>query len=231
MSTTTTPEPDLNQPQNFSDDPVPTEFSKMPEARGSFQPLLQPGTYIFQLPATIELKQFEQYATNDGPRLRLNLREDKALKNVTRGNDPFGTQLNNMETTVGFGEEAKKGNDLAWLVRAVKGTLPDGASNKKYVEELLKHGGKQFKADVELTGSCNIKADVYKDGAQRPGIKGCGQRFAQRGREIKSGPNQGKTILGIARNPDGSWAEGAACKCGAEVRIFANLIGIRSATE
>src|SRR5687767_5563103 len=37
--------PDINAPQDLSDDPRPTDFNNMAEQRGTFQPMLQPGVY------------------------------------------------------------------------------------------------------------------------------------------------------------------------------------------
>jgi hypothetical protein len=204
----------------------------MPEQLGLRRPTLQPGTYLFELPAVIEPKDFEQYqVANLGPRLRLNLRAHKALKNLTKGGEPFETQLNNMEIERGRkGEEKKKGSDLAYLIHAVGGTLKPGAGNKSYRDELLQHGGKKFIADAVLSGQCNPNRDVYKGGEEKKGVKGCGAKFAMDGPfTIKNGPNAGKTVYGIPRTAEG-WAEGTTCpKCSAEVRLFANLANFRSA--
>ncbi len=220
--------PDINAPVDLSDDPRPTDFNNMAEQKGQFQPMLQPGTYIFQLPATIEPKQFEQFQVPDqGPTLRLNFKDDKALKNLTTG-DSFSTQLNNMTITRGKKGEEKTGDDLAYLIRAVGGMLPPNAGNKTYATELQKHGGKKFKADSVISARCNPKSDIYKDGQPVSGRKGCGQKFDMRAYDIKNGVNAGKKVLAIQRDKEGVWAEGVLCPCGAEVRAFANLTNIRS---
>lgn len=225
--------PNVNEPDNLSDDPIPVDFNDMPEQQGLRQPMLQPGTYEFALPDKIEPKDFEQYqVTSLGPRLRLNLRDAKALKVVTRGGQPFGTQLNNAEMERGRkGGEQKKGSDMAWLIAAVGGALPPGAGNRSYRDELLKHGGKRFIADAVVSGRCNPDRDIYKAGEEKKGVKGCGTKFAMDGPfTIKNGPNAGKTVYGIPRGEDGSWPEGVACpKCGADVRLFVNLSNFRQA--
>lgn len=222
-------EPDINAPVDLSDEPRPTDFNDMPEARAAFQPMLQPGVYVFKLPDTIEQKQFSQkQVASQGPTLFVAFREDKALKNLTNG-DPFNTQLNNMTYERGKVGEKKKGDDLAYLIKAVGGALPPGAGNKTYGTEILKHGGKKFKADCVISARCNPESDIYQGGAQIKGRKGCGQKFDMREYKINQGPNAGKTVLAISRNKDGVWAEGVACPCGAEVRAFANLTSIRSA--
>ena len=221
--------PDINAPQDLSDDPRPTDFNNMAEQRGTQQPMLQPGVYVFQLPDPIVDSQFEQFQVPDqGPTLRANFRDDKALKNLTNG-DTFGTQLNNMTVTRGKKGEEKTGDDLAYLIKAVGGTLPPKAGNKTYRDELKKHGGKKFKSDVVISARCNPKSEVYKEGQKIAGRLGCGQKFDMRAYSIKSGANAGKQVLAIQRDQAGVWAEGVECPCGAEVRAFANLTNFRPA--
>lgn len=229
MSTPTNT-PDINEPLDLSDDPRPTDFNDMPEARAAFRPMQQPGTYIFQTPAEIEDKQFSQkQVPNQGPTLFLSFREDKGLKNLSTG-EQFDTQINNMTYERGKKGEKKKGDDIAYLIKACGGMLPPGAGNKTYAGEVKRVcGGKKFRADVVISAKCNPQNDVYVGGQQVKGRKGCGQKFDMRAYQINQGPNAGKQVLAIARSKDGVWAEGAQCPCGAEVRAFANLANIRSA--
>lgn len=200
-----------------------TDFANLPEGGGAFPPPPQPGTYKFTLPDRFEGRQFETVQTeSDGARLKVHFEDDKQLK--MHDGRQFRTQITNIARV--RNKEGVKSSDLALLLKNGLGETVAPKTNVEYAKALAKHAGESFLADVELSGRCNTAKDIYKDGKRQEGIKGCGTEYRMDAYTKKDGT----PVYGIPQN-GGQWATEFPCanpKCGAQVRVFANLTRFRS---
>jgi len=197
-------------------------FDELPEQQGSYLPPPQPGSYRFQLPASLtniwDTREFDGKT-----RLVALFDADNPLTIVQspgnqRNLEPFRTQITNNERN-----RARKGqpevlvSDMDYLLKAL-GETKRPATNKAYLEALAKYAGKDFAADVTWSWSCNPKKPKRvpdgeggsveaKDEAGQPEM-GCGKRYYPR--EVRK-DGQGQYPLSIA------------CECGALLRAFPNL--------
>jgi len=214
---------------------LPLNPDTIPDVVVEEQPVLgssvlppQPGTYVFRIAS--EQAIFNCFATDEtadqGQRLRAQFRDEAALYNETLG-EQYNTNISNRVRYVKQGDQRVAVSDMAMVLNAV-GVYPEVNTNAGYGEALVKAAGKRFKADHTLTAKCNPMRNIYKDGAEVPGVKGCGWQYAVEGYT----KNDGTKVLPIPRDEDGKASLRFSCanpKCSAEVRAWGQLRGFRSA--
>lgn len=218
-------------------------------APGGFTPTPQPGTYVFSLPKNIR-GSFEPIAIPGvGPRIRAVLKKQHALRIVGTG-DVLDWNCSGAEFP--RGKDKKKVSTLENVLAAVgeKVLVPAGVSalrttdenaffeamRRPFAEALIRAGEReaQFRANLKLTAQCNPAADIYKDKAKQPGIKGCGRKYTTDPYPLKQayGPNKEYTELfripADAKDP-AKVATRFECKCGAVLTAWPDLDRIRRA--
>jgi hypothetical protein len=201
------------------------DADQLPEQRGGYQPLLQPGDYEFQLPSGVA-GLWEP--TNDGKNLKLSFYEEPLI--VSRASNPqdvglgYRGQLNTVPLN-----RAKKGeppvlvDDLTNLLRFGFKDAQKVTSKTGLATAVNSHAGQFFKAKVEWSAKCDasktrfLQAEDNTSVEDPSGAKGCGTKLY----ESK-----------IPRNPDGSYPERFACpQCGAYLRAFGNITRFRPPSE
>ena len=155
-------------------------LTELPAQMGMRPPMLQPGSYIFQLPATNNLR--EAFDADDEGNLVYIFRDDAALTVVqappeNEGNvgRPFGTRLSTRARKRGKAEDpnAKAVSDADYLLAAL-GETAMPKTMPAYGDTLVKHGGGRFGADVELneTPHKNLKWAVSEPDELSIGLSG-----------------------------------------------------------
>lgn len=205
------------------------DLTQLPEQMGMRTPTLQPGPYIFQLPALPALRECFD-VSEDGKTLMAKFREDAALTIVqapdaSLNGKPHGNMITSRARARGRGDNAPKVSDLDYLLSAL-GDTKRPATLEGYGKALLPHAGKRFGADVELSYYCNDKKPVRvvddqgstisldgKDG--RTLQNGCGARFYQKD---------------VEKGEDGKWPNKLACDCNAVLYAQENLVRFRKVT-
>jgi hypothetical protein len=158
-------------------------YENIPEERGEFRAVPQPGHFRFEFPQNlenaldiIEVKKYDGSGNViQGPdgkpvmeqRIQIVLAKEHALKIVQSKDakydgEDFDYRLNNIERLRSAGKDLKvRVSDLTYLFRAL---LPDARpqSNAEVVSLIVQHlPGKQFGADLEYSGYCNPAKDAY----------------------------------------------------------------------
>lgn len=203
---------DLNDIQ-FLDDETPEVIpDEMPGQIGLRQPTPQPGTYKFILP---EEFNFEAFQTPNGQRLRVIFNESKEGKDTRLSSAKTGPlryiKLDNSERVV----KGKPVNDFAYLLKSL-GFTGSIKGNSPYANELVKHAGEAFTADLLWQTNCNPKKEIYKDGKTQEGVFGCGQKFSLNAYESKDKNGAKVQVKAIPRDETGKYAERWECgTCGA----------------
>lgn len=217
------------------------DFANMPDQRGGFTPLPQPGTFRFAFPKfDAGSPIFETLDSADGPRLNLVFEDAFALTiaqsagNAHNG-ESFAWRVSNMAFNRSKkGDPEVKASDLDYLLRDVFGETARPKTNKDYAMAMIKHAGEEFTADLEYTWNCNPKRDIYVDDGEGgyskvEGTKGCGAKYYQGGtngvQKQPVDPNDPASAL--------VWPERIACSgkdgvaCGAVIRAFGRLRNFR----
>lgn len=208
---------------DLHDEPIePKHADDLPEF-GGWAPPPQPGPMRFKLPPILD-HIWEPYEANGHHYLRAIFDKDNPLVIVrsvggVHNNTPYQTRFANQRRQRGQFEAS----DLDYVLKALgEKQLP--TSNRGYAEALQKYPGGEFDADNTYSWSCNANRDRYgPDGSggttKEEGVKGCGARYYQAEKTKKEG-------AGIAK-VNGEYPYEIQCRCGAIVRAFANLDGIR----
>jgi hypothetical protein len=214
--------PDINS-LGLNDEPIEgVDFDEMPQGLGSFPIPPQPGIYEFQLPAAEAIYNSFDVDNSDpeqGQRVVAQFRDAAALKNTTLRNF-YNTNISNRTRVINFKSGPVKVSDMAMLLKAVE-SEPEGNTNAAYAQALVNAGGRKFIAENRLSVKCSPQRDVYKDGKQQEGVKGCGASFS-------SSPY--KDVREVPKDPEtGLYMTSFVCPdCGAELRCFGNLQGFRA---
>jgi hypothetical protein len=212
------------------EDKTITDYDHIPEQRGEFKPLVQPGDFLLELPkniatawtafdCTVDEKQVQRVACQfDGehpltivgsrdPRLVgewLQLRVSNAERNRARKGDPKALV-----------------SDMLYLLREGLGADVRPKSNREWIKAMNENAGAQFVASLTWSSYCNDRQTRYIEdengqSVEDPdGTKGCGARYYQRD---------------IPKDELGNYVERFACtgkrdgfECGASLRAFGNL--------
>lgn len=202
---------DLSDLQFHDDDTPEVIPDEMPGQMGLRQPTPQPGTYKFTLPETFN---FETFQTEKGQRIRVifNDSEGGDFRLISPKLGPIRrVQIDNNERVV----KGKAVNEFAYLLRALGYSGPI-KGNSAYGNELAKHAGESFTADLTWQANCNPKKEVFKEGKTQEGVFGCGQRFDLNAYESKDKNGQKVQVRAIPRDETGKFAERWECSnCGA----------------
>lgn len=226
--------PDLNDLDLSDKVTVDVDFDNMPTGIGaSIIDPPQPGIYKFRLPSAaaiasclVKLQDKEQ-----GERLAAMFRDASALFNVTLDN-LYNVRLTNVVrfiTRRGM-DKPLAVSDLAQLLKAVD-SIPAAHTNRAYGEALVAAAEREFVAENTLTANCSKDRDTYQmnprtNRSEQTSIKGCGQKFRVQGFVPRNG---GPEIYSIPRDEHGRVALRFTCPCGAEIRAWGSLQGIRPA--
>lgn len=200
---------------------------------GSFTPMLQPGSYAFEIPANVDDafllidehgKEWTDAST--GPQgIAVAFDDAHPLKIVgappnmaNRIGEPYKARFGNNQREWKIGGVASKVRDFLYLLKKL-GEKEIPTTNAAYATALIKYAGKAFKAPVGVSWNCNKnrKARFFMATPEDPqGTEvesqqpGCGKRYYA-DRDIKPGP-------------DGLYPEKVQCtQCKAIVRGFSNI--------
>lgn len=246
--------PDFNS-LGFSDEAVPVDFQNVPEQITTREPLPQPGPgYAFRLPqisltdivdkANGKTVGFDKVVIDKGDRLAVNFRNELSLVCVKATRPefvgrPMPWYVTNKEAQ--WDEEKSPTSDMLYLIKdGLGGADLSNKPNRLWAEEIVKHAGKVFGADVVWTANCSERNDIYRvkvdektgdvvESGVVQGKKGCGRRY---GLLYKKAKGTRKEQLLIPRydqdDPDGrhkagDWAERFDCACGARISVFPAL--------
>lgn len=204
-------------------DPLPTagqDLADLPEF-GSFEPPPQPGPFRFKLPGDLKaIYDVFDVAALGGQRIRVIFdREHPLLITQSLGGkyngQPFQTRLSNQERARGK-DKSVVASDLDYLLRAL-GDKAKPASNRGYIEALMKHAGAEFGADLRYAWRCSSDRDIRtrdQAGAVQvvEGQQGCGRAYYAED---------------VPKNADGTTPYEIPCECGAMLRAFANVDNLR----
>lgn len=206
------------------------DLTQLPEQMGMRTPTLQPGPYIFELPALAALREAFD-VVDDGKILVVKFRDDAALKIVqapdaSLNGKPHGNSITSRARARGRGDNAPKVSDLDYLLSSL-GDTKRPTTLKGYGDQVLLHAGKRFGADIELSYYCNDKRPVRlptddgtgtitMDGQEGRGLQnGCGARFYQKD---------------VEKQEDGKYPTKLGCNCGAVLYANENLTRFRKVT-
>lgn len=225
--------PDLND-LNLSDRPhsEDVDFENMPTGiGGSFVEPPQPGIYKFRLPsAPIIAASLEKILhPEQGDRLAAVFRDASALLNLSL-NEPYNIRMTNVVRFIQRrgADKPLAVSDLAQLLKSV-GSIPKDSSTKAYAEALIAAAGREFVAENTLTANCSETRPTYRmnpatNRSEPSPIKGCGQKFRVEGYAPRNGSRE---IYSIPRDGNGLVSLRFSCPCGAEIRAWGSLQGIR----
>jgi len=208
-------------------------LGELPSQLGMRPPMLQPGSYIFQLPPVQALR--DAFEKDDEGNLIVILRDEAALTVVQAPPDnagnvgkPFGTRISCKARKRGKADDptAKKVADADYLLASV-GETAMPKTMPAYGDVIVKHGGDRFGADVELNWSCNPKRNVRleveggqlveADGTNGIEVqKGCGARYYERD---------------VTKNDQGKFDSKQTCACGAVLFANENLTRFRKVSQ
>lgn len=210
-------------------DPDEAEFvdaATLPRQRTVRTPLVQPGRYTFQLPQRVD-DVFEPMAIAEGdPEVYCQFAEDRALL-VKPGNIPFRWRTNTQGLMRGRQEDAVRVSDISFLLSAL-GEKEVPETGLMLAKMLAGHEGERFRADVDWSGWCSDRRDIFKDGAVQEGTKGCGTNFALAGYNKRDGSR----VFEIPRDEQGRRREAFPCpSCGARINANTRLQNIKEYTE
>jgi hypothetical protein len=211
------------------------DYNTIPDQMGTMKDPPQPGSFRFQLPNDLSSvwETFDHTKSkNPGKRIRAHFDESYPLTIVqsplkAHDGEPFLTSISNAERRRGRKDDvtAPEVSDLDYLLRDAFGLETKPATNVAYAQELMKHAGQEFGADLELSWNCNpertIRVDNGQGGSQEvPNQKGCGTKYYQ------------KDVPKVLSNPDDPnsapiFPIRITCQCGAQVRAFANMSRFR----
>lgn len=207
------------------------DYDKLPEQRGGGQPNINPGTYIFELPANVA-EAWEIRETTRGQRVAIKSDRDHPIvvAGVVREDDkPLIGEVWYGSVSTAERNRAKKGEPEA-LVSDMTYLLRDGLEDKEakpqksreFMQAVSKHAGARFMADNTWSAFCNkakpryieVDGQVVEDPDKTPG---CGENYYMRD---------------IPRDAEGYYMERFTCKkCGASLRAFQNLERFRPAPK
>ena len=214
---------------NLNNEVIEGDMENMPTGMSSVLTPPQPGIYVFQLPSAEIIYHSFNTVDDDqqGQRLQLTLKEESALKNVTLDGQPYHANLSNRTRTINYKSGPVVVSDMAMLLKAL-GITPEAMTNGAFAQAMVNAGDKQFKGEHTLTSNCNPKRDLYKDGAQQKGQKGCGQKFAAESYQPKAPPGA-RVVLAIPREEENPALLKTRfdCTCGASLRAWGQLRGFK----
>lgn len=218
------------------------DFGNLP-AQGGSAPPPYPGGKRFQLPETLSVANFEEYAGQDGKKyVRVKFDEAAPLLIVQSAvadeqGTPFQQRLSSQPRK--RNKAGAMAADLDYLF-AKLGEKARPASNRDIVLKLIEYAKKKatFGADVEWSWACGTERDArfrQDDGQGNVSFvtipvaegstdmrKGCGAKYYQADVEAMKEANGGKWPLHI------TCAGGTPeAPCGADLRAFGNLTNFR----
>lgn len=212
---------------NLRDEKFDMDFDAVPVGLGSVILPPQPGIYQFRLPAESAIRNC--FNVTEDPKLgqiiSAILRDDAALWNVTL-DEPYNIRISNAIRFLPRRDDPGAPvaiSDFAMLLKAVD-SPPSINTNSAFAEALIKAYGRTFHAKHVLTGRCDSKRNVFFDGQERQGVKGCGQRYSSE----PYTPKKGEAVWEIPKE-GGKYTLRFRCgKCNrAEIRSWGQLQGFR----
>ena len=149
---------------------------EIPEESSGYVPLVQPGTYVFQLPDNMDtiFKKLDPTGSRKATRISagfgkdspLTIFQDDTFNGFYRGYSVL-TFVNNIE----FRRGPKSGDgvevsDMQYLIRALEANLPIEqktklVNNQAYGVALRRQAGKLFKAQLHWETYCNPNKNIY----------------------------------------------------------------------
>src|SRR5262245_38394823 len=118
-------------------------------------------TYEFQLPAGIH-KAWETMDTQRGQRVKLVLRDEHALVNLTSGG-PLSASITTAEREAGRQGEKKLASDAGYLLQALGETsIPAWSNSRAWITRINAHAGESFLADVDWDVSCGKDRNIRR---------------------------------------------------------------------
>lgn len=208
----------------LTNEEVEGDFENMPTGMSAILTPPQPGIYIFNIPpAEVLYHAFNTIQDpKQGQRLVVEFREEAALL-MDPNMQPYHCNISNRTRVINFKSGPVVVSDMAMLLKALEIT-PEAMTNQGYAKAMLAAGGRRFKGEHTLTANCSSKRDIWKEGKEQKGKKGCGQRYAVESYEPKDGS---RVVLAIPKTDKGLVETRFPCACGADVRAWGQLRGFR----
>lgn len=225
------------------------DYEKVPEQRGEYKPLIQPGDYLFRLPKNLDLAWAEPFEANVGDKgkfERIAVQFDAEHPLTVVGAPPAVKAANpaiigeTVKTRVSNAERnrARKGDpaayvsDLYYLLVEGLGFVGKPSENMDWILSLNAYAGKEFVAALAWSSFCNKDKPRYIDDGSGGTTedpekqKGCGSRYYQ------SALPKDESGLYLERFTCGGKVQidGGAVDCGASLRCFPGLERFRTAS-
>lgn len=202
------------------------DFDNMPTGMASVPTPPQPGVYVFRLPSAEVI--YHSFDTVEDPvqgqRVIAQFKDESALIMEPNG-QPYHANISNRTRVINFKSGPVTVSDMAMLLKAM-GVKPEQQSNPGYIKAMIEIAERRFKGEHTLTANCSEKRNVWKDGKEQPGRKGCGQRYSVDSFQPKNG---GRVVLAIPKDDQGQCMTRFDCVCGASLRAWGQLRGFKSA--
>jgi hypothetical protein len=226
------------------------DYENVPEQRGDYKPLLQPGDFLFRLPKNLDLawaEPFDAKVGDKGTFERIAVQFDAehplavigapaALKaaNPSVIGETVRCRISNAERN-----RARKGDPAAYVSDMYyflfEGMAFDGkkpADNMEWITAVNAQAGKEFVAALTWSSFCSVDKVRYIDDGQGGTTedpdkqRGCGARYYQ------SGLPRDEAGLYLERFTCSGkkQIEGGVVDCGASLRCFPNLERFRPAS-
>lgn len=216
---------------------VPAEFSAAP-----LPPY--PGVYWFKLPTDLStvFDKFEVSVNEHGILDREGAHKSERLAAIFDGsnaleiihaektNEAHMGGLYNGRVNTAERNRARKGHppvhvsDMTYLLQALGDPDPNPGSNKAFGQALVKYAGREFKANLEWTTSCNTERQVYYEQEDEVGTVTLQPGFADEGGTTpQNGCGNRYYMNDWPKDESGRYRERRTCSCGASLRPFGQL--------
>jgi hypothetical protein len=208
----------------LTNEEVEGDFENMPTGMSAVLTPPQPGIYTFTIPAAEVLYHAfnTQQDAKQGQRLVVEFRDEAALL-MDPNAQPYHCNISNRTRVINFKSGPVVVSDMAMMLKAL-GIVPEAMTNPGFAKAMLAAGGKRFRGEHTLTANCSTKRDIWKDGKEQKGKKGCGQRYAVESYEPRDGS---RVVLAIPKDERGQVSTRFTCACGADLRAWGTLRGFK----
>ncbi len=200
---------------------LPGERSSLPRE------IPQPGTLVLRVPGNLQPTDFKPIteAGSGFQRLRVSFKEDLAFL-IQPAGTPLSYNITDFRNTIKSGDNA--GQTMGEFLSFLRALGVTSVSNKAdMIRGVLGARGKDFKADLGYTATCNPKRNSWKSGKVSSDV-GCGQKYDMKAQSYEKKDGTEVNIKQIPRDASGKWLGRFPCDCGADLQAFIKLSNYRA---